>query len=715
MSADHTDHPFHTREKDAEPLPEKRIEEDIETEAESRGRRIIKMVGYIFCVLPFLLAFSAAAVFVLFQLNMTEMQKMANTAIPELWRNEDGTYELSWSGMEDIGVDFYYIDVGTHTLFSGNDKKSFFSGYVDDVFCYLPELPKDEGLVLEMELFKDYFVLGNKYTFKMASIQRYFYIRDAMIKNLDWEVDPDTGTAYINLDFQEANSCSVYVTEQSGEKRFLRILDENNIELNLHEEEGLWIPTPGNPCTLTFVPGNRVNGMALYGGESKEMTFTWEEFASRDIHLTQEVIEGCVCRLEWDKVNCDSYQIQMLNSDIGTWETVRTVAGEDECTYVSPRLSPGAGYSFRVAAVLEDYAAVSEVCECEIAVTPLYCTVWPVKDLKAYSDMSKSTVVGEVQALDAYCVVDVQEDMFGINVNDSVCYIDSNYCMVNLPEYAGALCSYDITNSYSSVFTAHGFEIPGLTGEVIKGFENVRLADNSFLVPLLYPTAGKLELAMENARENGYRLKIYEAFRPHDASVYMYRNASAIQDMTLPESTYWGDAPGVILYVRELDEDGTVVERRKTYWELMVGNTNFSLGSFLSAGTSRHNLGVALDLTLEYPDDGYELMMQTEMHDLSHYAARTQNNDSAKKLSEIMTAAGFNGISSEWWHFQDDQIYGKVSLPCVNDGVTAECWMTNGFGWRYRFADGTYAVNCTLTIDDNEYTFDTDGYVQTQR
>lgn len=712
MPADHTDHPSHTREKDAEALPEKRIEEDIEVEG--RGRRMIKMVGYIFCVLPFLLAISAAAVFILFQSNTTKIQKLANNAIPELWENEDGTYELSWSGLEDADADFYYVNVGTLALFSKDGEQTFFSGYVDDLFCQLPKLPMDEGLVLEMELFKDYFVLGNKYTFKMASIQRYFYIRDAMIKNLDWEVDPDAGTAYINLDYQDANSCSVYVTDQNGEKRLLRIEDGDSVEVNLEEEE-LWIPTPGNPCTLTFVPGNRVNGMALYGGESKEMTVTWEEFASHDIHLTLEVIDGCVAYLEWGKVDCDSYEIQMLDGDIGVWETVKTVTGEDECTYVSPRLSPGAGYSFRVAAVLEDYAAVSEVCECEIAVTPLYCTVWPVKNLNAYSDAVRSGVVGEVKALDAHCVVDVQDDMFGVIVNDSICYIDSNYCMVNLPEYVGAMCNYDITNSYSSLFAVHGFGIPGLTGEIIKGFENVRLEDNSFLVPLLYPTARKLETAMENARESGYRLKIYEAFRPHDASASMYRIAEAVQYTTLPESTYWGDAPGVILYVRELDENSVIIERRKTYWELMVGSTDFSLGSFLSAGTSRHNLGVALDLTLEYPDDGYELMMQTDMHDLSQYAARTLNNDSAKKLSEIMTTAGFNGISSEWWHFQDNQIYSKIALPCIKDGVTAECWMTNGYGWRYRYADGTYAANCTLSIDDIEYTFDSDGYVQNER
>ncbi|MCH5344363.1 MAG: hypothetical protein J1E64_10000 [Acetatifactor sp.] len=672
------------------------------------------MAEYIFYVLPGMLAIIAAAVVILFQINLSKMQKLADNATPVLRENEDGTYELSWSSLEDTGADSYYVDVGTLAVFSENGRRTFFSGYVDDVSCHLPKLPAGEGLVLEMELIKNYSVLGKEHTLKLASIQRYFYIWDAMINNLDWEVDPDAGIAYINLDYQEANSCSIYVTEQSGEKRFLKVVDGNSLELNLNEEEGLWRPTPGNPCTLTFMPGNRANGMALYGGESKEMTVTWEEFASRDIDLALEVIDGCVCYLEWNKMDCDFYEIQMMDGDVGVWETVKTVAGEDECTYVSPRLSPGAGYSFRVAVVLGDYAAVSETRECEMTVTPLYCTVWPVKDLKAYSDAAKSKVVGEVKALDAYCVVEAQDDMFGINVNDSVCYIDSNYCMIDLQEYVGALCSYNITNSYDSIFMAHGFEIPDLTGEVVKGFENVRLMDDSFLVPLLYPAARRLETAIENARENGCRLKIYDAFRPHEASVYMYQKASEIQYMTLPESAYWEDTPGVIPYVREIDENGSLIERRKTYWELMNGSNNFILGNFVSAGVSRHNLGVALDLTLEYPDTGYELPMQTDIHDLSWYSARAQNNENAKLLSDIMISAGFNGISSEWWHFQDDKIRSKLSLPCVNNGVTAECWMTNGFGWRYRYADGTYAVNCMLTIDGKDYTFDPEGYVQNQ-
>ena len=723
MPGNHTGHSYNTRKNDTKLIPVEKTKRVIKVDDRGRGSRGrgrrrkrrsgLKMVGYILCALPILLLLSAAAAFVLYQSSMSKMQKMADNAMPELRENEDGTYELSWTGLEDAGADFYYVDVGTLEVFSENGKRTFFSGYVDDTSCLLPELPRDEGLVLEMELLRNYSVLGEERTLKVATIQRYFYIRDPMISNLDWEVDPDTGTAYISLGYQGADSCSVYVTEQSGEKKFLKTVEENSLELNLYDED-LWIPTPGNPCILTFVPGNRVNGMALYGGEAKNLTVSWEDFAARDIHLSLEVIDECVAYLEWSKVDCDFYEIQMLDDDLGSWETVKTIPGEGECTYVSPRLSPGAGYSFRVAAELEDYTAVSETRECEIAVTPLYCTIWPVKNLKVYSDTAKSKVLGEVKALDAHCVVAVENGMFGVNVNGSVGYIDSNYCMINLPEYVGSLCSYDITNSYDSIYLVHGFEIPGLTGQTVKGYENVWLADNSFLVPLLYPTARKLETAMENALEYGCKLKIYEAFRPHEASVYMYQKAVAIQNTMLPEETYWGGNPGVILTVRELDENGAVIERRKTYWELMNGNNNYTMGSFFSSGVSMHNLGVALDLTLEYLDTGYEMVMQTDIHDMSHYSARAQNNTEAKRLSNIMMSSGFTDLYSEWWHFQDEEIRKKLSLPSIENGITAECWMSNGFGWRYRYADGSYAANCTLTIDGIEYIFDSDGYVQNQ-
>lgn len=684
---------------------------EIREEDERGGRRGLEMAGYAFGVVLLLLVIGFGALVIYSQAYTSKMQEIADHAVPELWKAADGTYELSWSGLEHAGENSYYVDVSTYSLGGGNDQITFFSGYVEDVSCRLSDLPTNRELVVQIDLIKKYSVLGKEYIWKQASVQRFFSIRNSAIKNLDWTVDSDEGKVFISLDYQESNCCGIYVTAQ-GVRRFIKIAEENNVELDLNGEE-LWIPTPENPCTLTLVPGKRVNGMAFFSGEAKEITVTWEDFANRDIHLTLEVIDGCVCRLKWDELNCDFYEIQMRNADTDKWETLKTVASDDERTYISHRLSPGNGYSFRVVAVEGAYAAASEVLVCKPAVTPLYCTIWPVKDLKAYGTADKNEAVGTAEALDAYCVVDVKSDMFGIDLDGRICYIDSNYCMINLPEYVGALCSYDITNSYESVFMAHGFEIPGLTGEVIKGFEGVCLRDGSFLVPLLYPTAQKLETAIENAREKGYRLKIYEAFRPHEASAYMYRKASEVQYAILPENTYRGEEPGVVLFIRETDENGVSFERRKTYWELMNdSNNSFNLSAFVSAGVSRHNLGVAMDLTLESLDGGNELEMQTDLHDLSQYSARARNNGYAKELSAIMMSAGYKDLYSEWWHFQDDEIKKKLSLPSVNKGVSAECWMTNGFGWRYRGRDGTYAVDCILNVNGNEYTFDADGYVQ---
>lgn len=712
------------RKYDSELIPVERRKKVIVVESgRGRKRSKLEMAGYIFDVVMVLLVISVAAAFFMIYSRLSKIREIADNAVPELREAEDGTYELSWPNVEEAGADTYYVEVSTYAVGSSyvvggtEDQKLFFSGYVSGTSCRLPDLPTEEGqsFRLQIDLIRHYTLMGEEKTWKQATIERYFYVPNPAIKGLDWEFDAETGKASVNFDFQGSNSCIIYVMEPDGGRKLLKTADENKVELDFNNEEGLWMPAAGNPCTLTFVPGNRIyspkKNMVFYGGESKTMTVTWEDFAARDIHLSLDLIENCVCRLEWDEVEGDFYTIQMKSSGSGEWETVKTIPKEGDRTYVSQRLRPGTEYSFRVTAVTGDYAAVSEVRKCEIGVTPMYSTVWPVKTLKAYSDSSKSEVVGEAKLLQAYCVIDVENGMFGVDIDGRTGYIDSSYCMINLSEYVGALCSYDITNSYSSIFMAHGFEIPGLTGRVMPGFEQTRLADGGYLVPLLYPTAKKLETAIETAGEKGYRLKIYEAFRPHKASVYMYQTATAVQDSPLPESTYWGEEPGVSLTVRETDENGVTAERRKTYWELMNGNNSFRMTDFVSAGVSKHNIGVAMDLTLEDLGSGQELMMQTDIHDLSQFSARAQNSNEAKELSKIMMSSGFGDLYSEWWHFQDNEIINKLNPPCMDEGVSPACWMYNGFGWRYRGEEGNYAVSCTLVIDGAEYRFDSDGYV----
>ena len=90
-------------------------------------------------------------------------------------------------------------------------------------------------------------------------------------------------------------------------------------------------------------------------------------------------------------------------------------------------------------------------------------------------------------------------------------------------------------------------------------------------------------------------------------------------------------------------------EKMQTYSMVML-NENYHLGSFLAASVSAHNRGIALDLTLERLDNGQDLTMQTDMHDLSWHAALTQNNGNANLLAEYMKGVGFNDLISEWWH-----------------------------------------------------------------
>ena len=75
-----------------------------------------------------------------------------------------------------------------------------------------------------------------------------------------------------------------------------------------------------------------------------------------------------------------------------------------------------------------------------------------------------------------------------------------------------------------------------------------------------------------------------------------------------------------------------------------------------------------------------------------------------------MKNAGFGGLTSEWWHYQDLDTVNQYNPAALWAGVTPECWVYDGIGWSYRCADGSYYTDRTVTIDGAEYTFDAGGY-----
>lgn len=342
---------------------------------------------------------------------------------------------------------------------------------------------------------------------------------------------------------------------------------------------------------------------------------------------------------------------------------------------------------------------------------PLYCTIWPIKDLKIYLAPENKIEIGTAPACSMYCVLeeDAAGQLFRIRTGaDEYGWIDSRYCLINLTEYLGTLCSYNITNSISSAYTIHEYEIPGLTGKVITGYENIRLADGSFLVPFLYPCCTKLVNAARQAYDAGYRIKIYDSYRPRTATNSIYYTAIGIIDSPLPSSTVTGRA--VDLPMPAAAPEGEYQRNYLIYRDLIEFN-GWDMSAFLAPGASRHNMGVALDMTFEDAVTKEEISAQTLMHDLSAYSTIRSNNKAAALVYKIMQGCKMHNIVSEWWHFQDNEAMNSLKPPYCENGVSAEGWTADEHGERYRLADGTVLKSCMMLTDDGTVYFDADGYL----
>ncbi|MDF7668704.1 MULTISPECIES: M15 family metallopeptidase [unclassified Lactobacillus] len=162
-------------------------------------------------------------------------------------------------------------------------------------------------------------------------------------------------------------------------------------------------------------------------------------------------------------------------------------------------------------------------------------------------------------------------------------------------------------------------------------FLNIQKVDPSIIVDLKYATmdnftdhviydfttaiaragtAKKLGVAAKLLKEQGYRIKVWDAFRPSTAQIKMYE--------VYPHDE-WVAAP----------------------------NPNYS-----------HEKGVTFDLTIT-DMAGNELLMQSGFDDFTGKALRSyprteEQEHNYQILDDAMAKAGFHGYESEWWDYQDD-------------------------------------------------------------
>ena len=582
------------------------------------------------------------------------------------------------------------------------------------------------------------------------------------------------------------------------DRRIIRELSGGSAELTFGEGADLELPSYDAPLQLTLRAVSQGEGYILYGPYAAPVSITRESLLGSALSLELQEVNSRTYVLRWNETQGDCYEVQEWSDAVKAWKTLARIEADDPLRYETGLLRSGSDHRYRV--VVLGGAGLAEPAQVSLraGVSTLYATVWPVTDLTLYEDAALTKYLDTVPAGSSMCVVGEGTNFFQVRYRNQYGYVDSRFCMINLPEYVGDYCTYDITNSYSSILTVHDNPLQYITGQVIPGFENVNTPEDGYLAPLLYPSAQKLLAAAQAAEEDGYRLRVYEAFRPNVATRYLYDAAQAQLDYPLPEQD---DAGNYIFYVPSEEdpdaesetgsdtppepeaepaepapaaadttppaaappapaeepaapgyqpeegeppvpvlpeEDQTlsvssaadnaaesgdvpqeeepatakIVFRGPTYRQIMT-NERFGIGSFLDAAASAHNRGAALDLTIEKLD-GTPLDMQTSMHDLSWHSAADLNNDNARLLASYMTmpGVGMTGLDSEWWHFQDDATCSALNLSAyLDNGVTAEGWKNDGFGWRYRYADGRYAKGGAIRIDGQSYTIDARGYV----
>lgn len=629
-----------------------------------------------------------------------------------LYQKDDNSVMVQWP--DATRADQYLLEVLTAQ--DGQEPTVLYSNYViGQNKLIVKDLPTDIPCTISIRS-------AVEYTFLFSKTPRLRLSKDAIavtdcfapptISHIQWEPDPDADLVTVQLQLSQGCTARLYDITNAGSSEPVDSFESGRTVLYFGDGKNWPVPTYGETYEFAFDAYRQGAGYTYYSIITDPVKLVREDLLGTVLNLTGTGAKNNQYTLTWNETKGDHYLVQHRASDSSPWQTLRDIPANGDRTYTTPSLDPYSYQEYRVIAqkngASEEPIAQSEVMQIKTGSKVIYSTVWPIQDLTVYSDIQKTNSLGTAKAGTAFCVLDLDNDMFQVRYQNGTGYIDSRYCMINLSEFLGSLCSYDITNSYESLYKIHEYDIPEVTGEVIVGYERIRLDENSYLVPLLFPTALKLENAALSAAEEGYTLKIYDSFRPQAATYALYDQAYEFSQQAIPEEELPED------YIAPTAPEPTDPEETLppyTYALHMTDNGRYTLNYFLAKGRSRHNQGVAMDMTLVNKNG--DLPMQSDIHDLSWYSETKQNNSNANTLARIMKAAGFVGLVSEWWHFQDDESKNALDVPALWNGVTPECWMADENGWRFRRANGTYYTGCTATIDGVKYTFDNLGYAST--
>lgn len=189
-----------------------------------------------------------------------------------------------------------------------------------------------------------------------------------------------------------------------------------------------------------------------------------------------------------------------------------------------------------------------------------------------------------------------------------------------LPKYIFSQNNYDLVN-VSMLDSTIIIDLKYATSDNFMG--EVLYSANICL--LRRPIAEKIVKVNQQLKLKGYKLKIWDGYRPLEVQKKMWAK--------MPK-------PG------------------------FVANPKYG---------SNHNRGAAVDVTLLYLN-GNEVIMPTMFDDFSDKAASSYQElpdevlKNRKILQDVMKSNGFKTIKSEWWHFnyKDIKKYSIIDVPLEN-------------------------------------------------
>lgn len=325
-----------------------------------------------------------------------------------------------------------------------------------------------------------------------------------------------------------------------------------------------------------------------------------------------------------------------------------------------------------------------------------------VKDLGLYTQANDDEKIATLDRGTAFVIteaVNSNSNWWGVELSDGTCgYLESSECMINLPDVLPNI-DYNITNASTdpgSIFVSSGYNIDGITGEQLYSsgkVMNSKLGYEEYLVPVMWKTAQRIAVAYHNVYDilsegstgesGNYTLRIYDAFRPLSVTEEIYEGLTALYN-----------------------SNDTV----KSNINKASNGSSWGKSWFLASRLSTHNIGVAIDVTIVKKDssgDWEDLDMPTEMHELSTKAIKYKSGYSSGSDSQTpenyvdsMTTdamlldavccgytftyknatydfekTGLDGLSSEWWHFQDNSDYSRLKGQATTstDFQVTEC------------------------------------------